>query len=148
MIELKNINNKSEKTSSISTIYYSLENKLHQNATRDILYKEITKLKKNDNFPKNLTFIDAQLDESNGLCASAFLDDKTGKVIIGLTGTNNETSLLHATKDWVANANIALSVRNANNPYYKTTQAFIEKIDKKYDIDTFTGHSKGGHDSE
>ncbi|UJS27247.1 hypothetical protein L2Z53_08690 [Macrococcoides canis] len=54
MIELKNINNKSEKTSSISTISYSLENKLHQNATRDILYKEITKLKKTTISPKTL----------------------------------------------------------------------------------------------
>lgn len=81
------------------------------------------------------------------MSACAFLDEETGKVIVGFTGTNNGTSILHGVKDWVANANIALSVRDANDPYYKPTQAFIEKIDKKYDIDTFTGHSKGGHDA-
>ncbi|MGV2874832.1 hypothetical protein ROU88_03005, partial [Macrococcus capreoli] len=126
---------------------YAIENALYKKIHHKKLIEYFKESIEKDKFPKNLTFIDAHLDKANGLCASAFLDDKTGKVIIGLTGTNNDTSLLHATKDWIANANIALSVRNAKDPYYKPTQAFIEKIDKKYDIDTFTGHSKGGHDA-
>ncbi|QTQ07561.1 hypothetical protein J9174_09005 [Macrococcoides canis] len=82
------------------------------------------------------------------MSACAFLDEETGKVIVGFTGTNNGTSILHGVKDWVANANIALSVRDANDPYYASTQEFIKKIDKEYEIDTFTGHSKGGYDAK
>ncbi|MGV2927070.1 hypothetical protein RW115_00610 [Macrococcus capreoli] len=80
----KNINYHSEKSSTVSSVSYEIENMLF-NERKFEVEREIDKLKLKKHFPKNLTFIDAHLDEANGLCASAFLDDKTGKVIIGLT---------------------------------------------------------------
>ncbi|QTQ07566.1 hypothetical protein J9174_09030 [Macrococcoides canis] len=64
------------------------------------------------------------------MSACAFLDEETGKVIVGFTDTNKDKSILHGVKDWVANANIALSVRDANDPYYESTQESIKKIEK------------------
>ncbi|UTH01860.1 hypothetical protein KFV05_09065 [Macrococcoides canis] len=134
------INNKSEVTSSISTISYSIENALYENVENKTIYENILEGRRRNNFPKNLTFIDAHLDEAIGMSACAFLGEETGKVIVGFTGTNNGTSILHGVN--------ALSVRDANDPYYESTQEFIKKIDKDYTMSTFTGHSKGGHDAE
>ncbi|MGK0555150.1 hypothetical protein [Macrococcus capreoli] len=141
------INLHSEKTSSISSLSYSIENVLYKGSDKYDISNEIEALKKEGKFPKNLTFIDAHLDEVNGISASAFWDKNTGKVIVGFAGTNLSTSKLHAAKDVIADLKIGFSVRTAEDYYYQSTQQFINKINKKYKISTFTGHSKGGHDA-
>ncbi|UBH08118.1 hypothetical protein [Macrococcus armenti] len=143
----KNINNNSETTSTISSVSYDIENYIYKNSTINEIKDAIDMSKSDNKFPKNLTFIDAHLDEVNGICASAFLDENTNKVIIGFAGTNKDTSLSHAVKDVIADLKIGFSVRNADDYYYKSTQKFIDKINDQYEISTYTGHSKGGHNA-
>ncbi|UBH10349.1 hypothetical protein [Macrococcus armenti] len=83
----KNINNNSETTSTISSVSYDIENYIYKNSTINEIKDAIDMSKSDNKFPKNLTFIDAHLDEVNGICASAFLDENTNKVIIGFAGT-------------------------------------------------------------
>ncbi|QTQ07559.1 hypothetical protein J9174_08995 [Macrococcoides canis] len=95
----KDINDGTESTSTVSSISYPLENALYSgNSTRKI-YDYLNDLKDEKKFPKNLTFIDAYLDEANGMSGCAFLDENTGKVIIGFAGTNFDTGVVHRTKD-------------------------------------------------
>lgn len=82
----KKINGNSEKTSTVSSVSYSIEDSVNQNISRKHI-KQILNRKSEDNkFPKNLTFIDAHLDEATCMSACAFLDEETGKVIVGFTG--------------------------------------------------------------
>ncbi|UTG99586.1 hypothetical protein [Macrococcoides canis] len=143
----KNINNNSETTSTISSVSYDIENYIYKNSTINEIKDAIDMSKSDNKFPKNLTFIDAHLDEVNGICASAFLDENTNKVIIGFAGTNLKTSKSHAVKDVIADLKIGFSVRTADDHYYESTQKFIDKISDQYEVSTYTGHSKGGHNA-
>lgn len=148
MLEIDDkINSDSEVTSTISSLSYEIENELYNGTKIKKINKSINVLREKGKFPKNLTFIDAHLDEVNGICASAFLDENTNKVIIGFAGTNKDTSLSHAVKDVIADLKIGFSVRTADDYYYKSTQNFIDKINDQYEISTYTGHSKGGHNA-
>ncbi|RXK18354.1 hypothetical protein [Macrococcus sp. DPC7161] len=95
----KDINDGTESTSTVSSISYPLENALYSgNSTRKI-YDYLNDLKDEKKFPKNLTFIDAHLDEATGMSAVAFIDEETGKEIVGFTVTNLDTGNIYGVKD-------------------------------------------------
>ncbi|MGV2928502.1 hypothetical protein RW115_07840 [Macrococcus capreoli] len=91
MLEIDDkINSESEETSVVSSVSYGIENELYSGITKKEINKNVLTYKKHGKFPKNLTFIDAHLDEVNGISASAFLDKNTGKVIVGFVMTKAE----------------------------------------------------------
>lgn len=81
---------------------FDLENKIYNHSSRKNIKRYIDKRKRLKSFPKNLTFINAYLDEKSGMSGCAFLDEDTGKVIIGFAGTNLDTSKVHGYKDVIA----------------------------------------------
>ncbi|QTQ07553.1 hypothetical protein J9174_08960 [Macrococcoides canis] len=135
----KKLNNRTEVTSAISTVAYQIENTKYNKVSNDEIYYQVEKNIGKNKFPKNLTFIDAYLDEANGMSGCAFLDENTGKVIIGFAGTNFDTSKVHGYKDVIADANIGFDVISASHRYYESTHEFIEKIRQDYTISSFTG---------
>ncbi|NJI00844.1 hypothetical protein GLV88_10220, partial [Staphylococcus hyicus] len=133
-----------EETSAVSLISYDIEN-ANNDILRDSKKKEqIKKLKKSKDFPSNLEFIKSHTDTWNGTTASAFRNTDTGKVIIGMTGTNLQTNAL---EDVGADINIASYAVADDDPHFKRTQDFIKDLKKDYDIETITGHSLGGRDA-
>ncbi|MBO0469838.1 hypothetical protein JZO66_04725 [Enterococcus sp. DIV0242_7C1] len=86
-IKDKGINKDSEATSAVSTISYEIENALiNKTSARDI-NKQLETLQGNNKFPSNLQFIDAFYGPKTSSSGAAFLDNNTGKVIVGFAGT-------------------------------------------------------------
>ncbi|RXK18352.1 hypothetical protein [Macrococcus sp. DPC7161] len=141
------INAFSEETSTVSSIAYQIENGINKGMDNDKIHSQILEKQDKNKFPKNLTFIDAYLDEKSGMSGCAFLDEDTGKVIIGFAGTNLDTGNIHGSKDVITDIEIGFEVISGHHSYYKGTDEFIKSIDQDYTISTFTGHSKGGHDA-
>ncbi|MDT4117779.1 hypothetical protein RPP50_02510, partial [Staphylococcus aureus] len=124
-------------------------------------------LKKRGKFPSNLEYIDSHTDKKHGVTASAFLNKDTGKVIIGMTGTNFKKEALakqlllpdfattkqdridsaETKKDLISDAQIGTFPPSDNSKHFEETQEFIKKIKNKYDIDFITGHSLGGREA-
>ncbi|WP_415410859.1 hypothetical protein [Staphylococcus agnetis] len=133
-----------EETSAVSLISYDIENANNDILTDSKKKEQIKKLKKSKDFPSNLEFIKSHTDTWNGTTASAFRNTDTGKVIIGMTGTNLQTNAL---EDIGADINIASYAVADDDPHFKRTQDFIKDLKKDYDIETITGHSLGGRDA-
>ncbi|CAC8013706.1 hypothetical protein JMUB7554_22710 [Staphylococcus aureus] len=165
------ITSNSEETSAISNISYEIENANDNNLDNEKIRGQITKLKKGGNFPKNLDYIDSYTDPSTGTTATAFLNKDTGKVTVGMAGTNFHGDQLKRValssmspllfppskqdmkdvrgtmKDGVADLAIGVGMVNYKGKHFANTQQFIENLQKKYEIDTVTGHSLGGRDA-
>ncbi|MGK0577098.1 hypothetical protein [Macrococcus capreoli] len=139
----RHLNINSEKTSSISSLSYNIENALYNGYTNADIKNEFLEIKVNKKFPSNLEFIDVFLDKDNSMSASAFLDKNTGKVIVGFSGTNFGTGTLHGLQDVLADKNIGTNIKSAYHPHNRNMQKFIDGIQKNYQISTFTGHSLG-----
>ncbi|MCU7557614.1 hypothetical protein [Macrococcus capreoli] len=91
MLEIDDkINSESEETSVVSSVSYGIENELYSGIEKKKINTNIYTLKQKGKFPKNLTFIDAHLDEVNGISASVFLDKNTDKVMVGFEMTKVE----------------------------------------------------------
>lgn len=153
-----------EETTAISKISYEIENaKLYGIKSRTI-GRQIDQLKEAEKFPSNLEYVDSYTDSLTGVTTSAFLNKDTGKVTLGMTGTNlqdeafkklkegefsrqNVTNALETVKDGYADLKILYSPASDQNYRYANTQEFINKIKSKYDIDFITGHSLGGRDA-
>ncbi|QIH76452.1 hypothetical protein J9174_09020 [Macrococcoides canis] len=95
----KKINGNSEKTSTVASVSYSIEDSVYQNISKKHIKQILNKKSEVNKFPKNLTFIDAYLDEATGMSACAFIDEEKGKVIVRFTGTNLDTGNIHGAKD-------------------------------------------------
>lgn len=163
-IDHGNIKSNSEETSSVSKISYEIEN-AHNNGLNDgRINKQLERLKKSNSFPKNLSYLKSYTDPKTGTTTSAFLNKETGKVTLGMTGTNVHKGPLFkqalgvaspqdsidasgTMKDIGADANIGLHSVTDKDPHFKNTQDFIKGIKKHYDIDIITGHSLGGRDA-
>lgn len=165
------ITSNSEETSAISNISYEIENANDNNLDNEKIRGQITKLKKGGNFPKNLDYIDSYTDPSTGTTATAFLNKDTGKVTVGMAGTNFHGDQLKRValssmspllfppskqdmkdvrgtmKDGIADLAIGVGMVNYKGKHFANTQQFIENLQKKYEIDTVTGHSLGGRDA-
>ncbi|MGW8040037.1 hypothetical protein ACWEX2_07385 [Staphylococcus xylosus] len=166
-IKSKNITNYSEETSSISNISYEIENANNNNLNSSKINRQVSNLKRNNKFPSNLEYINSYTDPNTGTTSTAFLNKDTGKVTVGMAGTNVHGNQLKNTlnpfnfvkdkqeaidargslQDFVADANIGLTTVTDKDTHFKNTQQFIKDIKKDYDIDTITGHSLGGRDA-
>lgn len=142
-----NITSHSEETSAVSKIGYEIENANNNNLGVEKIRRQIVKLQKKDSFPKNLKYVDSYTDPKTGTTTSAFLNKDTGKVTLGMTGTNVNKDASETLKDFGADVNIGLHIVTDKDPHYKNTQDFIKNIKKDYDIDIITGHSLGGRDA-
>ncbi|PHK50098.1 hypothetical protein [Staphylococcus edaphicus] len=166
-IKSKNLTNYSEETSSISNISYEIENANSNNLNSTKINRQISNLKRNNKFPTNLEYVDSYMDPNTGTTSTAFLNQDTGKVTVGMAGTNVHGDQLKNTLnpfnfikdkqeaidargsmlDFGADANIGLNTVTDKDAHFKNTQQFIKDIKKDYDIDTITGHSLGGRDA-
>ncbi|MGV3225408.1 hypothetical protein ACEE78_11845 [Staphylococcus hyicus] len=133
-----------EETSAVSLISYEIENANINSLSDRKKRNQIVKITNSEDFPSNLEFIKSHTDTWNGTTASAFRNTDTGKVIIGMTGTNLQTNAL---EDVGADINIASYAVADDDPHFKRTQDFIKDLKKDYDIETITGHSLGGRDA-
>lgn len=158
------INANTEETSAISYFSYQIENANISGLDKVKMYQQIDILKDRYKFPSNLEYVDSYTDSLTGVTTSAFLNKDTGKVTLGMTGTNlqdeafkklkegefsrqNFTNALETVKDGYADLKILYSPASDQNYRYANTQEFINKIKSKYDIDFITGHSLGGRDA-
>ncbi|HDE7572161.1 TPA: hypothetical protein PDZ22_002729 [Staphylococcus aureus] len=163
-INSDNIKSNSEETSAISSISYEIENANNNDLNNASIQTQIEILKSQNSFPKNLSYLKSYTDPKTGTTTSAFLNKDTGKVTLGMTGTNvHKDAILKQTfgvpsyqgyidasetlKDIGADVNIGLHSVTDKDPHYKNTQDFIKNIKKDYDIDIITGHSLGGRDA-
>ncbi|MFK3494252.1 hypothetical protein LOQ69_10825 [Staphylococcus aureus] len=166
-IKSKNITKDSEETSTISLISYEIENANNNKLTKNKIDFQIKELQRRKKFPSNLEYIDSHTDKKHGVTASAFLNKDTGKVIIGMTGTNFKKEALakqlllpdfattkqdkidsaETKKDLNSDVQIGTFPPSDKSKHYEETQEFIKKIKNKYDIDFITGHSLGGREA-
>ncbi|HHW6582796.1 TPA: hypothetical protein ACU2SU_002296 [Staphylococcus aureus] len=166
-IKPKNITKDSEETSTISLISYEIENANNNKLTKNKIDFQIKELQRRKKFPSNLEYIDIHTDKKHGVTASAFLNKDTGKVIIGMTGTNFKKEALakqlllpdfattkqdkidsaETKKDLNSDVQIGTFPPSDKSKHYEETQEFIKKIKNKYDIDFITGHSLGGREA-
>lgn len=143
-IDSGNTKGNTEETSAISKISYEIENANKKSLKKNEIKGQVNRLELNDNFPKNLEYVDSYTDKNSGTTTTVFKDKKTNKVTLGMTGTNLEYD---AVNDVGADSRLALNSITAKDSHYKNTQQFIKKINEKYDIDMITGHSLGGRDA-
>ncbi|HHD0803747.1 TPA: hypothetical protein ACN103_001879 [Staphylococcus aureus] len=169
-ISSQNIQAHSEETSSISVISYEIENANDNNLNRDAIREQIKDHKIKGEFPSNLEYVDSYTDPKTGTTSTAFLNKNTGKVTVGMAGTNvhwdqvkdlfnsdaykndgqinqDLKDITGTIKDFAADANIGLNTVTDKDAHFKNTQQFIKDIKKDYEIDTITGHSLGGRDA-
>ncbi|HDY4471997.1 TPA: hypothetical protein RQT30_002223 [Staphylococcus aureus] len=153
-----------EPTSAISFMAYEIENANNHNLSKMAIKEQLDRSTERGMFPSNLEYVDSYTDSLTGVTTSAFLNKDTGKVTLGMTGTNlqdeafkklkegefsrqNVTNALETVKDGYADLKILYSPASDQNYRYANTQEFINKIKSKYDIDFITGHSLGGRDA-
>lgn len=165
------IKSNTEETSAIANISYEIENANDNNLETTKINGQIKDLKKDGKFPKNLDYIDSYTDPSTGTTATAFLNKDTGKVTVGMAGTNvhgdqikkvafslvapssirpsnqDLKDVLGTMEDGAADLAIGVGLVNYKGKHFANTQQFIENLQKKYEIDTVTGHSLGGRDA-
>lgn len=82
------ITSNTEATSAIANISYEIENANDNGLEKEKINGQINSLKNDGDFPKNLDYIDSYTDPSTGTTATAFLNKDTGKVTVGMAGTN------------------------------------------------------------
>lgn len=171
-IKLKETSNDSEETSSVSLISYEIENAKDHGLTNDKIKEQVRDLSRHGNFPQNLKYVESYSDPGTGTTSTAFLNKDTGKVIVGMTGTNvhmeqvkkvgqtpyvpitipfvksqDYKDTLGTAQDVGADVNIGIKSVTHEDVHFKKSQAFIKKIKKNHEIDTITGHSLGGRDA-
>lgn len=160
------IDNNTEETTAVSKISYEVENAYLHGVNNGRIKRQLDTLRSDGKFPSNLEYIDSHMDIKYGVTASAFLNKDTGKVMIGMTGTNFKKEALakqllepsfstrqdildsgETIKDLISDVQIGTSPPLDNSKHYEEIQEFIKKIKNKYDIDFITGHSLGGREA-
>lgn len=145
-IKDKGIQADTEATSAISTISYEVENGLYKGLSKKKIDRQLKAFQKNGKFPKNLQLVDAFYDKKTSLSGVAFKDTTTGKVTVGFAGTNLDNGMIDNVKDIGADGSIAFNGESGGNAYFRSGNAFVQKLQKNYEVGTVTGHSKGGRD--
>lgn len=163
-VDYGKLNSKTEATSAVSKLAYEVENANNNKISNRALKTKFEELKKREKFPSNLEYIDSHTDKKYGVTTTAFLNKDTGKVVIGMTGTNFKKEALakrysgngdkqdkidsdETEKDLTSDFEIGISPPSDKSKHYEETQEFIKKIKNKYDIDFITGHSLGGREA-
>lgn len=144
--KIEKLNSNSENTSAISTIAYEVENAQFHKVPPKKIKTQIKNLKKKGKFPSNLDYIDAFYDPKTSSSGVAFLDNNTGKVIVGFAGTNFENGFFgEGSKDFGQWGNIAFKGDGPSSAYFDASHIFMNDLKANgYNIDTVTGHSLGG----
>lgn len=144
--KIKNLSNDSENTSTVSTIAYEVENALVNNVPLKEVQGQIDTLQEKGKFPSNLQLVDAFYDPKTSSSGVAFLDNNTGKVIVGFAGTNFENGFFgEGSKDVGQWGNIAFKGDGPSSTYFDASHIFMNDLKANgYNIVTVTGHSLGG----
>ncbi|MCG2466531.1 hypothetical protein K4P56_05985 [Staphylococcus epidermidis] len=166
-MDSNNMTNETESTTAISMMSYDIENANDNDLSKSDINDQLENLKETNKFPSNLEYVDSYTDPNTGTTSTAFLNKDTGKVTVGIAGTNVHGEQLKNTLnpfnfnkdkqeaidargsmlDFAADANIVLNTVTDKDAHFKNTQQFIKDIKKDYEIDTITGHSLGGRDA-
>ena len=166
-MDSNNMTNETESTTAISMMSYDIENANDNDLSKSDINDQLENLKETNKFPSNLEYVDSYTDPNTGTTSTAFLNKDTGKVTVGMAGTNVHGEQLKNTLnpfnfnkdkqeaidargsmlDFAADANIVLNTVTDKDAHFKNTQQFIKDIKKDYEIDTITGHSLGGRDA-
>ena len=166
-MDSNNMTNETESTTAISMMSYDIENANDNDLSKSDINDQLENLKETNKFPSNLEYVDSYTDPNTGMTSTAFLNQDTGKVTVGMAGTNVHGEQLKNTLnpfnlfkdkqeaidargsmlDFAADANIGLNTVTDKDAHFKNTQQFIKDIKKDYEIDTITGHSLGGRDA-
>lgn len=144
-----NIKANSEETSTVSKISYEIENANNSGLKKGKINEQIEGLKEEGKFPKNLKYLKSYTDPNTGTTTTAFKNKDTGKVTLGMTGTNlhfeemgnvlkhpfnhsdqDMKDMKEMLKDFGADANIGLGAVTDKDPHFKDTQDFIKDIKK------------------
>lgn len=145
-IKTENITSNSEETSTVSKVSYEIENANNNGLPRNKIMTQTEKLKDDNKFPSNLEYVDSYTDPNKGTTSMAFLNKDTGKVTVGMAGTNVHGDQLKNTLnpfnfikdkqeaidargsmlDFVADANIGLRTVTDKDTPFKNTQQFIK----------------------
>ncbi|EOH98816.1 hypothetical protein UAY_02085 [Enterococcus moraviensis ATCC BAA-383] len=143
--KIEKLNSNSENTSAISTIAYEVENAHFHKVPPKTINTQINNLKKKGKFPTNLDYIDSFYDPKTSSSGVAFLDNNTGKVVVGFAGTNGDNGKKDENKDRAQWINIALEGDGPSSSYFNASHTFMNDLKAAgYDIGTVTGHSLGG----
>lgn len=166
-MDSNNMTNETESTTAISMMSYDIENANDNDLSKSDINDQLENLKETNKFPSNLEYVDSYTDPNTGTTSTAFLNKDTGKVTVGMAGTNVHGEQLKNTLnpfnfnkdkqeaidargsmlDFAADANIGLNTVTDKDAHFKNTQQFIKDIKKDYEIDTITSHSLGGRDA-
>ncbi|NJH83424.1 hypothetical protein [Staphylococcus agnetis] len=87
-IKSMNLNSYNEETSAVSLISYEIENANYNNLKDEKIKTQMDELRNSNKFPNNLEYVSSYTDPQSGTTASTFKNTDTGKVIVGMTGTN------------------------------------------------------------
>ena len=145
-IKDKGLKKETEVTSAVATISYEVENAKVNGVTNSDINIQINDLKDNGQFPSNLQLVDAFYDPKTSSSGVAFLDNNTGKVVVGFAGTNFDSGFFgEGSKDVGQWGNIAFKGDGPSSAYFDASNKFMNDLKANgYDIDTVTGHSLGG----
>lgn len=66
---------------------------------------------------------------------------------VGFAGTNLDNGMIDNVKDIGADGSIAFNGESGGNVYFRSGNAFVQKLQKNYEVGTITEHSKGGRDA-
>lgn len=150
-IKTGNITHNSEITSTVSKVSYEIENAKYHNLDEDKIRGQLEKLIVKRKLPSDLEYINSHTNLSTGTTTTAFLNKDTGKVIVGMTGTNvHKEQLINTGKDQFVQAAriyIGQSPKMFSNA---SAQDYIDAIGTLQDVgaDFNIGlHSITDHDS-
>ncbi|PHK50096.1 hypothetical protein BTJ66_04915 [Staphylococcus edaphicus] len=87
-INSNNMTDETERTTAISMISYDIENANDNDLTKSDVNDQMENLKETNQFPSNLEYVDSYTDPNTDTTSTAFLNQDTGKVTVGMAGTN------------------------------------------------------------
>ncbi|MGY3777954.1 SA1320 family protein [Isobaculum melis] len=138
MSEQKKYNPEGEGTSTTSEISYVIEKMLVRGNTQEEIEEYIQVQKDKEGFPPHLQYQDSFYDPKTGVAGCAFLDTRTGQMIIGYPGTNVKADGM---KDILTDLSLAIGSQGHVSEAVK----FYERLAKEGYPIVLTGHSLGGN---
>ncbi|MEI5989060.1 hypothetical protein [Enterococcus crotali] len=144
--KIEDLKTDSESTSAVSTISYEVENAMVKGVSKKKIVAKLNNLKDAGNFPSNLDYVDSFYDPKTSSSGVAFLDNNTGKVVVGFAGTNFDNGFFgEGSKDVGQWGNIAFKGDGPSSAYFDASNKFMNDLKANgFNVDTVTGHSLGG----
>ncbi|MGY3777952.1 alpha/beta hydrolase family protein [Isobaculum melis] len=132
----KRFNLNGESTSTVAEISYEIERMLAKGQSQEDIRSYVQNLKREHGFPKTLKYQDSFYDPKTGVAGCAFLDTRTGQMIIGYPGTNVKADGM---KDILTDLSLAIGSQGHVSEAVK----FYERLAKEGYPIVLTGHSLG-----